>query len=1175
MLRTYLRIVEAILTTILGTALCWGSVGGSISGTVRDASGGLIPKAQVTITNVNTGVSQTVTTSNLGVYSFLALPVGTYKLVVTKQGFETYQRSDITLNTNDQLRYDVTLQVGQVTQEVRVTTSALHVETANTQLGDVIKSRSMEALPLNGRQYTDLLGLQPGVVPADSTPSKANTFDSTEQGNVSISGQRETANGFLVNGANVDNALNNGATIIPNLDSIAEFRVLTADFDAEYGNYSGGMVSVVTKSGTNEWHGDAFEFLRNSGMDSRNFYEYDQTNPVTGREIPGSARGTLRRNQFGGTLGGPIKHDKIFFFADYQGTRQSQGVPSGLILVPTMAERNGDFSSVAPTLFTGAVSGPYFAGLLSQELGYPVTAAEPYYASGCVSSSQCVFPNGIIPQSVFTAPSKALLKYIPLPNEGPYFVSSANDQHTRDDLGSFRIDGNSNRWGMLSAYYFIDDTFQLVPFGTNNTPGFPTLNGGRSQLITLGDTKSFGATALNELHLSWNRYVFHNNAPASNFGVPLSQYGFPQSVPGAIVPANSQFSGVPSIGFNNFSIGLTGVAYNRYEDSPSILDNFSKVLGKHTVKVGGEYTFNDLYEPMPLVGGNGFISFSGTETGSDFADYLIGAPTSFVQEGGFWYDNRRNYLGLYGQDSWRARSDVTLNYGLRYEVFQPWYEKHNQLSTFALGAQSKVYPGAPSGYVFPGDQVAGFGTIPNTISRTPLNNFAPRFGIAYSPSGAGKGPLGWLTGGPGKFSLRGGFGLFYTNVEGSQMLDNTGLAPFDIFYLASAPPLFATPYRNRTDGAVHFEPFPYTPPPPGSTNFVWANYLPLSGYPVPQINAQTPYSENYNFTLQRQFGNNTVFTLGYVGSQGHHLLAGIASDPGIPQLCLSLSQPSEVAPGTPTCGPFGENTVYTRADGTIVNGTRGPFGNNYGDNYWMTTAANSDYNSLQVSLRHTTQRMTFFASYTYSKAMDNTSSLGDKVPDPYNLRVSKALSTFDSTHNFVVSYQYELPFDRLAGNRRLRLTSGWRLVGITRFSTGFPVSLSEVDDRSLLGTFGSGIGAAVDTPNFLGGKLNFTDPRSGKPYFNTSLFVQEQLGYLGTANREFFHGPGFNNFDLSLQKDVKLTESKSMEFRGEFFNAFNHAQFLNPNGNFNSSTFGLVTGANAPRIVQLAVKFLF
>lgn len=1176
MFRTHLKILGLLLAAGLGAGFCWASVGGSISGAVRDASGAIVPGAAVTVTNVNTGIRQTVKTDSLGTYSFLALPVGTYKLVVTKRGFQTYQRSDITLNTSDQLRYDVTLQVGQVTQQVQVTTGALHVETANTQLGDVIKSKGMEALPLNGRQYTDLLGLQPGVVPVDSTPGKSNTLDSTEQGNVSIGGQRETANGFLVNGANVDNALNNGTTIIPNLDSIAEFRVLTANFDAEYGNYSGGMVTVVTKSGTNQWHGGGFEFLRNSGMDSRNFYEYNQTNPLTNQELPGSARGTLKRNQFGGTFGGPIKRDKVFFFADYQGTRLSQGVPSGLVLVPTVAERSGDFSAVASSQLTGSVNGPYFASLLSGKLGYPVASGEPYYMPGCVSASQCVFPSGVVPQSVFTSPSESLLKYIPLPNEGPYFVSSANDEHTQDDLGSFRIDGNSNRWGMLSAYYFIDNTFQLVPFGTNDTPGFPTFNGGRSQLITLGDTKSFGAMALNELHLSWNRYVFHNNEPAGNFGIPLSQYGFPQGVPGALVPATSQFSGAPSIGFLNYSIGLTGVAYNRYEDSPSVLDNFSKVLGKHTLKVGGEYTLTDFYEPMPLVGGNGFVNFSGTETGSDFADYLIGAPTSFVQEGGFWYDNRRNYAGVYGQDSWRAKSDVTLNYGLRYEIFQPWYEKHNQMSTFVLGAQSKVYPGAPSGYVFPGDQVAGFGTIPNTISRTPLDNFAPRFGFAYSPSSSGYGLTHWLTGGSGKFSLRSGFGLFYTNVEGSQMLDTTGLAPFDIFYGAPAPALFATPYVNRTDGTVHFNPFPYTAPPPGRTNSdFWDPLLPLSGYPVPQINAQTPYSENYNFTLQRQFGNNTVFTLGYVGSQGHHLLAQIASNPGIPQLCLSLSQPSDVSPGSSTCGPFGENTVYTRADGTIVNGTRGPFGNDYGDNYWMTTAANSNYNSLQVSLRHTTQRMTFFASYTYSKAMDNTSSLGDKIPYPYNLRISKALSTFDSTHNFVVSYQYLLPFDRLTGNHWPRVTSGWRLVGITRFATGFPVALTEVDDRSLLGILGSAGGSTVDTPNFLGGNLNFTDPRSGKPYFNTSLFSEEQLGHLGTANREFFHGPGLNDFDLSLQKDLKLTESKSIQFRGEFFNAFNHAQFLNPNGNFNSGTFGLVTSANAPRIIQLAVKLMF
>jgi hypothetical protein len=863
-----------ILALFLASGVtAWPSVSGSISGIVRDSSRAVVPGATITITNVQTGVRQIVTTNDLGVYSFLALPVGTYKLVAEARGFEAYQRTNIILNTNDQLRFDVVLKVGQMTQEVQVTTSAVHVETANTQLGDVIKTKTMESLPLLGRDYTNLLGLQPGVVPQLAT-SQGNFFGSTAQGNVSISGGRETANGFLVNGSNVDNALNNGTTVIPNLDSIAEFRVLTANFDAEYGNYSGGMITVVTKSGTNEWHGDGFDFLRNTSFDARNFYDIN--------------RGAYQQNQFGGTLGGPINRDKIFFFLDYQGTRTNQATSSGDIPVPSLAERNGDFSAIASSALTGTVNGPYFANLLSQKLGYSVSSGEPYYVSGCATGAQCVFPNGVIPQQVFSSPASKLLQYIPLPNLGQFFVSTANNIHTRDDLGAMRLDGNSNRFGMLSAYYFIDDNFQLVPFGTNNLPGFPTFNGGRSQLITLGDTKSFGPEAVNELHLSFNRYVFHNNNPVSGTGIPLSSLGFQVGGPGGIVPATPSFSGVPSIGFNNYSIGLPGVLYNRYEDTPSVLDNFSKVIGTHTIKFGGEYVFNNFYEPLPYVGGNGFISFTGSETGTDFADFLIGAPSSFVQEGGFNIDNLRNYSGVYGQDGWRARPDLTLNYGLRYEIFQPWYEKSNQVSTFIYGDQSKIYPGAPNGYVFPGDPAPGGGTIPRTISHTPLDNFAPRLGFAFSPSG-GSGAMKWLTGGSGKLSIRGGFGIFYTNVEGVQMLDNSGLAPFDIFYVSPSPPLFAAPYTNRTDGSIHPEPFPFTPPPPGSTTFDWSKYLPLSGYPVPQINTQTPYSENYNFTIQRQFGNNTLMTLAYVGSQGHHLLAQIANNPGIPQLCLSGS----------------------------------------------------------------------------------------------------------------------------------------------------------------------------------------------------------------------------------------------------------------------------------------------
>ncbi len=1161
------------LGLLLAAVASWATITGSISGIVTDPTGAVIPNAEVSVTNEGTSISQTVRTDSLGAYSFLAMAVGEYKLEIKASGFESYRQTGIKLNAADHLRVDASLKVGQVTQAVEVTASAVHVETANTQLGDVIQSRTMESLPLNGREFTNLLGLQPGVAPELSN-SYGNFFGTTQQGNVSIGGQRETANGFLINGSNADNALNNGTTVIPNLDSIDEFRVLTGNFDAEFGNYSGGLITVVTKSGTNAFHGDAFEFLRNEKLDSRNFYEPNQTDPVTGTELPGTARGRFQRNQFGGTFGGPIKRNRAFFFADYQGTRQTRGVPSGLVLVPSLAERGGDFSA-DPSALSGSVNGPFFASLLSQELGYPVSSGEPYYLSGCTTPAQCVFPNGVIPDSAFSAPAKALLPYIPHPNGGPYFVSSANKVHIRDDRFGLRVDGHSEKWGMMSAYYFFDDTFQFFPFGTNNVPGFPSEDGGRSQLWTLGDTKNFGATALNELHLSFNRHVFHNFNPVGNFPVSLKSLGFKEGEPGGIVAAAPQFEGAPAIGFNNFSIGLSGVAYNRFEDTPSVLDNFSKVKGKHTFKVGGQYIFNDFYQPLILVGGNGFIGFSGTETGNDFADYLVGAPSYFVEEGSLWTDNRRNYLGLYAQDSWRARSNLTLNYGVRWEIIQPWYEKTLQSSTVALGATSTVYPGAPQGYVFPGDTVPGFGKVPNTIARTPHHNFGPRFGLAYSPSG-GSGLAKWLTGGPGKFSIRAGFGMFYTNVEGVQMLDEGGLSPFDIFYVAPVPDLFDAPFTNRTDGMQHFIPFPYYRPAIGATNAAfWNNLLPLGGYPVPQLNGQTPYSENYNFTLQRQFGSNTLLSVGYVGSQGHHLLATLETNPGDPQLCLSLSQPQDVAPGSPTCGPFGENGLYTRADGTVVNGTRKPFGPNFGDDGWLTTVANSNYNALQFSLRHTTSRLTFFASYTYSKSMDNSSSVGDKELNPFNQRLSKGLSYYDITHNFVLSYIFALPFDKLAGGSRPRLTSGWKLVGITRFTTGLPVVLSEYDDNSLLGISGSAAANWFDTPDFLGGNLKFTNPRTGKTYFDTSLFTTEQLGHLGTANRDFFHGPGFNNFDVSLQKDLRLTESKLLEFRAEFFNIFNHAQFSNPSGNITSGIFGLVTSARDPRIGQFAIKFLF
>src|SRR5215471_11996637 len=348
-----------LLAVSMAALPAWAAVNGSISGVIKDSTGAVIPKAEVKAINVDTNVTSATVTDSLGAYAFLSLPVGRYRLEVRASGFQRYEQTDIALNTNDELRFDVELKVGEVTQSVEVATTAVRVETVNTQLGDVISGSHMESMPLNGRMFTDLLGLQAGVVPQLSPQSQTfgNFFGSTQQGNVSISGQRETSNGFLVNGSTVDNAVNNGATVVPNLDSIGEFRVLTANFDAEHGNYSGGLVTVVTKSGTNEFHGSAFDYLRNTDLDARSFFDLTRT--------------AFQQNQ----IGGPIRRNKIFFFGDYQGTRSNIGQGTGQVPVPSPAERNGDFSAAASSM-TGTVGGTYWAKLLSNELGYTVTNGE-------------------------------------------------------------------------------------------------------------------------------------------------------------------------------------------------------------------------------------------------------------------------------------------------------------------------------------------------------------------------------------------------------------------------------------------------------------------------------------------------------------------------------------------------------------------------------------------------------------------------------------------------------------------------------------------------------------------------------------------------------------------------------------------------------------------------------
>jgi hypothetical protein len=608
------------------------------------------------------------------------------------------------------------------------------------------------------------------------------------------------------------------------------------------------------------------------------------------------------------------------------------------------------------------------------------------------------------------------------------------------------------------------------------------------------------------------------------------------------------------------------------------IDNFSKVIGAHTIKAGVEIHY-DQVNTFPIAQFNGNFLFFGSETGSDFADFLLGIPSQYNQSQLQSFYGRNRYAAVFAQDSWRLKSNLTLNYGLRWDRIEPWYEKYNQLSVFEPGRQSIVFPGAPAGILFPTDP-----GVSRTLAPPGNLDFAPRIGLAYSPTTGRDTVLGKILGGPGKSSVRAGFGLYYTAIEALTIGVLSANAPYGTTYSSPAPPLFATPFITASTGQNLGQHFPAQLAPLDSSashpdpNVDWSQYEPISGIPAYPPSNRIPYTEEYMLSLERQLNSNTLLSASYVGTQAHRLLVLVEANPGDPALCLSLSQPSDVMPGTPTCGPFGESNVFTAASGQVINGTRGPLGPNFGSDANQATIGNSSYNALQLSLRHTSGRLQFFAGYTFSKSMDQASNVGEQV-NPINPALSKALSAFDVKHNFVISYNYELPIDRLLRTAN-RWTQGWGISGITRFSSGFPVTLFNYGDNSLLGAEPNGINNfGVDEPDFTPGPLDLNhNPRNGQPYFNTSLFSLQPLGSPGNSPRRFFYGPGINNFDMALLKTVRLKESTSLQFRLEAFNVFNHAQFYGPasvDGNINSTTFGQVVSAAPPRLMQAGVKLEF
>jgi len=679
------------------------------------------------------------------------------------------------------------------------------------------------------------------------------------------------------------------------------------------------------------------------------------------------------------------------------------------------------------------------------------------------------------------------------------------------------------------------------------------------------------------LRLSYLRYANNVGQPSGGVGPSLASQGFVTG-PGSpgIVPLAPSIEGVENIVFPSFVMGTPITNLTQANNTYSIIDNLAKVIGPHTIKAGVQVSYEQVnVNPNPTF--NGSFLFTGTETGSEFADFLIGVASNYNQADSQTFYGRHKYAAGFVQDSWRARAGLTMNFGVRWDLMQYWSEKYNQIPTFNLGQQSKVFPTAPTGLVYPTD--AG---VPNTLVPQ-KSRFAPRFGVAYSPSKA-NGLLGKIIGGPDKTSIRAGFGVFYTVIQGNTIAIDEPQPPYGLSYTSPAPPLFATPFISAADGETHVQPFPLTFPPLNASvnrpnpNIDFSPFLPQAGMTTPYRGNTYPYNENYFLSVERQFGKETLLSLSYVGSQAHHLLLVYSANPGNPALCLALSKPSAVAPGSPTCGPFAEDATYVSASGQVFNGTRGPFGSNFSNDDFEGSFGNSNYNAFEASLRHSSRRLDVMLAYTFSKSIDQASSISDIV-DPYNFGRTRALSAWDLRHNFVATYRYQLPLELLSRRARI-LTQGWTISGITRASTGFPVTIAEHGDNSLQGSIPNGVNNhSLDLPDCTPGDLSLNhNPRNGLPYFNTSLFTINQLGTPGSASRRSFYGPGILNFDIALLKSFQLTESKALQFRMETFNIFNHAQFFGPaavNADFGTNLFGQVVKTAPPRLVQLALKFTF
>ena len=1114
--RTTLLFFAMALVALTGASASFAqSTGGRIRGTVTDASGGAVTGAKIVIINQATGAQRDTDSGANGEYIFLEVPVGTYEVDVNQTGFKKYVRKGIVLDLNAVLGLDVVLVVGGSTEVVEVTGAPPLVDTTSTQLGAVVGSRAVSELPLAQRDTYQLLELQPGV---QGQLGVDNVYGSDRAGVVSVNGGRGRDNNFTVNGGDGNDQFANLPAIQPSPDAIAEFRVLTNTFDAEYGRNSGAVINVVTKSGENQVHGNLYEFFRQKDLNAQGFLDFEKLDYL--------------QNQFGATLGGPIKKDKTFFFVTYEGDRLRKGVSSDQVTVPTDDQRAGNFSA---TPLQGGVTTDFFAQTLNNRCGLniPLPSTLPGPPSQQIVPYSTIFPTNVIPAACMDQTAVDLLtQYVPHGNVSDALFQAGPLQHERSNQFTVKIDHELTKNQHLSGYYYFTQHYLAKPFakfqaGGATVPQFGDLTDERIQQLNISHTWTIGTTSVNEARFTFFRegqgtflHPQHTALVQDSCKTVSTDQCFtdptdPTDALGIHPNLGADREGVPYVnisgGFalgNNFE-GELPQKGNTYQFS----DSFGKVVGNHSMKFGGDFRENQFDQRLYFnINGSYYIYGGGpndpqASDGNLFANYLLGLNDNYIQ--GSAQDERIRSKGLYlfAQDSWKIRPNLTLNYGLRWELNTPLADVGKKVQTYRPGQNTSIYPCqlsqasidnfqnnwgvanpdcANTGVIPTGLVVAGDTGVPTGLTSTYYKSVAPRIGLAWSP-GAKDGVLGHLFGGPGKTSIRAGFGIFYNPIEQLVMEQFSAEPPFggsSSIYNT----MFNLPFQYQ-DGSSAPNPFNGILNPPRNQPVDWALFRPILLYGQAAPNIRSQYAEQYNLTIQRELAKDLVLELAYVGRQGHRLLATQELNPGNPQTCLDLNQ----ILGVGTCGQFGADTEYDIPAGTIPAGftLHMPYGSAstiagpnptdiklvgirpfsspncepttgagcpvdgtpvFSNIFQQGTISSSAYNAFQASLeKRFSHGVQFTAAYTFGKSLDYASTF-ESLVNPFNPRIGRAPSLFDARHRFVFSYYWDLPVPKYQGFAGKAL-NGWSLSGTTTVQSGFPIRITDQDDNELYSSF--------------------------------------------------------------------------------------------------------------------------